>query len=219
MKNGLRNFVSSMPSGARLLLLAYALGYPLAFAGHYTHTFELYEWLGLSPAKVWRGEVWRLVSYAFLPAGILDWVVSGFWLATLISVLGRNWTARGFWGYCLLGIVAGAIPFVAFRPGMEGGFVGSAGMVFALLAAWDWFYRRERLILLGFGEISVRQAVILIAIIDSIILFFWCGGWFVLPAMWCGGVAGWIWLRLRAKMFLGKTPQQIRSERVARLEL
>jgi hypothetical protein len=91
-------------------------------------------------------------------------------------------------------------------------------MIFALLAAWDWFYRRERLILLGIGEISVRQAAILIAVINSLILFFCCG-WFLMLAMWCGGLAGWLWLVARAKIFMGKTAQQIRSERVARLEL
>jgi len=58
----------------------------------------------------------------------------------------------------------------------------------------------------------------LIVVINSIILFF-CSGWFLLLAMWCGGLAGWLWLQLRAKLFLGKNPQQIRSERMARLEL
>jgi hypothetical protein len=148
----------------------------------------------------------------------VDWVVSLFWLATLISILGRNWTSRGFLGYCLLGIVAGALPVVLLKPGMEGGLAGCAAMIFALLAAWDWFYRRERLLLLGIGEISVRQAAILIAVINSLILFFCCG-WFLMLAMWCGGLAGWLWLVARAKIFMGKTAQQIRSERVARLEL
>ena len=32
-------------------------------------------------------------------------------------------------------------------------------------------------------------------------------------------VAAWLWLMIRAKLFLGNPPQQIRSERVARLEL
>jgi len=218
MKNLLGNIFWSQTLGARLVLLAYVLGFPLALAGHYTHTFDLYGWLGLVPALVWKGQVWRVVSYAFLPGGWIDWVVSTFWLVTLISVLGRNWTSRGFWGYCLLGTIAGALPVVLLKPGMESGVAGNAGMIFALLAAWDWFYHHERLILLGIGEISVRQAAILIAVINSLILFF-CDGWFLMLAMWCGGVAGWLWLTARAKLFMGKTAQQIRSERVARLEL
>jgi len=218
MKNLLQNVFWSQSPGARLVLLAYVLGFPLALAGHYTHTFDLYAWLGLAPALVWHGQVWRVLSYAFIAGGWIDWVVSSFWLVTLVSVLGRNWTSRGFWGYCLLGTVAAALPVVLLKPGLGCCITGNAGMIFALLAAWDWFYRKERLILLGVGEISVRQAAILIAVINSIILFF-CNGWFLMLAMWCGGMAGWLWLSVRAKLFMGKTAQQIRSERVARLEL
>ncbi|MGD0252050.1 MAG: rhomboid family intramembrane serine protease [Verrucomicrobiota bacterium] len=218
MKKIFRNIFSSQTPGARLVLLAYVLGFPLALAGHYTHTFDLYGWLGLAPALVWKGQVWRIVSYAFLPGGWIDWFVSMFWLATLVAVLGRNWTSRGFWGYCLLGTFAGALPVVLLKPGMECCVAGNAAMIFALLAAWDWFYRNERLILLGIGEISVRQAAILVATINSLILFF-CSGWFLMLAMWCGGLAGWLWLTARAKLFMGKTAQQIRSERAARLEL
>jgi membrane associated rhomboid family serine protease len=218
MKNLLHNIYSSQCFGARLVLLAYALGFPLALAGHYTHTFDLYSWLALAPARVWQGQVWRLFTYALLPGGWVDWVVSLFWLATLVSVLGRNWTSRGFAGYCLLGIVAGALPVVLFRPGAAFFFAGNAALLFVLLAAWDWFYRRERLILLGFGEISARQAVLLIALINSLILFF-CAGWFLMLAMGGGGAAGWLWLNLREKWFRGKSARQIRSERVARLEL
>jgi membrane associated rhomboid family serine protease len=214
-----RNSFLSLPFGARLMLLVYALGFPIALAGHYTHTFELYAWLGLSPARVWKGEVWRMFTYGFLPAGPVDWVVNVFWLFTLVGVLGRNWSALQFWGYCLLGIFAGAVPLVLLKSGMESYLAGTAGMIFALLVAWDWFYRRERLVLLGLGEISVRQAVVLIAIINSLILFFCCGGWFFMLAMWCGGVAGWLYLFVRWKLVMGKSGQQVRSERVARLEL
>ena len=214
-----RNSFLSLPFAARLMLLVYALGFPIALAGHYTHTFELYAWLGLSPARVWKGEVWRMFTYGFLPAGPVDWVVNVFWLFTLVGVLGRNWSALQFWGYCLLGIFAGAVPLVLLKSGMESYLAGTAGMIFALLVAWDWFYRRERLVLLGLGEISVRQAVVLIAIINSLILFFCCGGWFFMLAMWCGGVAGWLYLFVRWKLVMGKSGQQVRSERVARLEL
>jgi membrane associated rhomboid family serine protease len=218
MKNVVRNFLSSLSWGIRLFVLVFALGLPVAWVGMRTGLFDLYYWLALSPALVWKGQVWRVVSYAFLPAGPLDWAVSLFWLSTLVSVVGRNWTARGLWAYCFLGAFAGALPILVFMRGMELGLVGGSAMTFALLAAWDWLYRHERLLLLGLGEISVRQAVILIAVINSLILFFG-PGWFFMLAMWCGGLAGWLFLAVRSKIVLGKTPQQIRSERVARLEL
>jgi hypothetical protein len=49
MKKLFNNLFLSLPIGARLVLLVYALGFPLALLGHYTHTFEFYAWLGLSP--------------------------------------------------------------------------------------------------------------------------------------------------------------------------
>ena len=84
MKTICHNWLSSLSTGARLLLALFGLLFPLAMAGHYTHTFELYSWLAFSPALVWKGQVWRLLTYAFLPGGIVDWVVSLFWLATLV---------------------------------------------------------------------------------------------------------------------------------------
>ena len=218
MKNLIRNYFSSLPWGLRLFLLIFVLGYPVAWVGNRTQLFDLYGWLALTPALVWKGQVWRLVTYAFLPAGPLDWAISMFWLATLVSALGRNWSVRGFWAYCLLGALAGGLFISLLRPGMQVGIVGSGAMIFALLVAWDWLYRNERLILLGIGEISVRQAAILITIINSLILFF-CSGWFLMLAMWCGGVAGGLYLFVRWKLVMGKTGRQVRSERVARLEL
>ncbi len=213
-----KNFFASLPIGPKILLLVFALGFPLALVGLYTHTFDLYTWLGLSPALVWKGQLWRVFTYGLLAIGPADWAVNVFWLATLVTLVGRNWSSLEFWSYCLLAILAGAIFILVLKAGTTTLVVGSAPMVFALLCAWDWFYRNERILLLAIGELSVRQAVILVAVIESIILFFCCG-WILLLASWCGGAAGWLYLTLRSKLVLGKTAQQIRSERVARLEL
>jgi membrane associated rhomboid family serine protease len=218
MKRLFQNFFASMPAGARLLVLVFALAYPVAWVGIVTHAFNLPAWLDLSPALVWKGQLWRVVTYGYLAGGAIDWAVGTFWLATLAAVVGRNWSSLGFWGYCTLGVVAGALPFALLQPDLHAGFAGSAALVFVLLMAWDWLYRNERLLLLGIGEISVRRAVILVWFIYTLILFFCCG-WMLTLSMWCSGVAGRLWLMLRAKLFLGNTPQQIRSERVARLEL
>jgi membrane associated rhomboid family serine protease len=206
-----------MPGGARLLLLGYALVYPLAMAGHYSHTFEWYDWLALTPALVWKGQLWRMVSYAFLPNGIVDWLVSLFWLGTLVAVLGRNWSSREFSGYCLLTTVAGAFPVMLLARPWHG-VVGNGAIIFALLAAWYRLYGRERLILLGFGELSVRQAAILVAVIEAVVLLF-CLGWLVTLAMITGGVMGWLYLALRGLNQMNRRSQVVDSQRIARLEL
>ncbi|HVM50001.1 MAG TPA: rhomboid family intramembrane serine protease [Candidatus Acidoferrum sp.] len=218
MQNPIQRFFSSLPLGARVLVFLYLVGYPLALLGHYTHTADLYDWLGLWPPLVRKGEVWLLVSYAFLPNGPVDWVVSIFWLATLVSVMGRHWSAGEMWGYCLLATLVGALVVFVANPALCGPVVGNGAMIFALLAAWYRLYGRERLILLGFGEISVRQATVIVAVIEVLVSLF-CLGWLVTLAMMSGGVAGWFYLYLRGKTAMNRRSQVVGSERIARLEL
>lgn len=216
MKTLFRNFFSSLPFGTRLFLLTYAVGL-VAWLGVFFKWFDVYQWLALAPALVWKGQAWRLLTYAFLPAGPLDWIISLFWFATLVSILGRNFSARGFWAYCLMGALATALFIVLLRPRWSFPVAGSGGMIFALLVAWDQMYRRERLVLLGIGEVSVRQAAILIAIINSLIAVFF--SWFLMLAMWCGGIAGWFYFLVSSKRLMGRRAGQMQSERMARLEL
>lgn len=217
MKKLLANVFGSMPFGARLLVLMYAFGL-IGWLGVYSQTFDVYRWLALSPALVWKGEVWRLVTYAFLPGGIVEWVISLFWLITLTSVLGRNWSGAGYWGYCLLTIVAGALPVVLFQPGSERGLAGCLALIFGLLVAWDRLYQRERMILLGFGEITVRQAALLVALINVFLVFF-CNGLRVTLAMLTGGLAGYAYFFVRNRKSMRVASQKVSSERIARLEL
>ena len=219
MKRIVANLFGSLPMGPRLLVFSYAVLFPLALIGHYTKTFEISAMLGLIPMRFWHGEIWRAFSYGFLGGGFIDWLINLFWLATMASVLGRCWSTLEFWVYCLIAIGAGSLPILIFQSGNPAVIVGAWAMVFALLIAWDSFHRHERLVLLGLGEVSVRQAVIGITILDSLILFFSCGGWLIMVSMWCGGLAGWVYLVVRSHSLLRKKPQQTQSERVARLEL
>jgi membrane associated rhomboid family serine protease len=218
MKTVFQKFFSSLPLGARLLVLCYALGFPLALILEHTHVVELADWWALWPPWVRRGEVWYVVTYAFLPNGIVDWIVSLFWLATLVAVIGRNWSSVELWGYCLMATVFGALVVVAVNPPLPGPIVGNGAMIFALLAAWYRLYGRERLIMLGIGEMSVRQAAIIVAVIEVLVSWY-CLGWFVTLAMMSGGVVGWFYLFLRGKQAMNRRSQVVDSERIARLEL
>jgi membrane associated rhomboid family serine protease len=218
MKIVLPNFFASLTAGPRLLLALFALGFPLALAGHYTHAGEILPWLAFSPQLVWKGQVWRLLSYAFVPAGILDWLVSLFWLTTLVCVLARNWHGRELWLYCLLSTLAASLLLTLIqRPG-SGMVAGNGAMILALLVAWERLYRRERIVLLGMGEMSVRQAAVIVAAIEVLLLF--CGsGLLVTLAMIFGGAVGWLYLCVRGKSALNRRSQVLDSARMARLEM
>ena len=133
-------------------------------------------------------------------------------------MVGRNWSSAELWSYCLLATVFGALVVVAVNPPLQNPIVGNGAMIFALLAAWYRLYGRERLIMLGLGEMSVRQAVIIITLIEVLVSWY-CLGWFVTLAMMSGGVAGWFYLFLRGKHAMNRRSQVVDSERMARLEL
>jgi membrane associated rhomboid family serine protease len=217
MRKILQNAFFKSGLGARLLLLSFALPYLIAQAGHYSHTFELFPVAAFSPFLVWKGEVWRLLSYAFLPLGILDWLISLFWFSTLVFVLERIWSGRELWLYCLLSALVASILLVLLKqPAFP--YAGNGAMILALIAAWVRFYGKERIILLGFGEMSVRQAALVVTIIEVLILVF-TGGLAVTLAMLCGGFTGWLYLFLRGKHFLNRRSRVLDSERIARLEI
>ena len=215
MKNIWKNFLS-LPWGMRIFLLCNVLGFPILLLGHYMG-LPFARWVDLRPPLVWQGEVWRLLSYAFFSAPALPWIINGFWLFTLISILRRDWSSAKCWMFCLVAAVAGAAPLALLNADVS--VLGAGAVVFGLLAAWDCLYRRERLIMLGLGEMSVRQAAIIIALINGLIVFFSCGGWRMTLSLLCGGVAGWLYLAIGDKQVMSRDSRVTDSERIARLEL
>ena len=207
-----------MPYGARVLVFAYALGWPLMLIGQKTRLIDLVQWLAFSPSLLWHGEVWTAFTYAFLSLGPLDWAVNLFWFATLVSVMCRDWSGTRLWIFCLLTAAAGALFVALLLPHLQGGLVGNAAMIFGLLGAWWKIYGNERLVLLGLGEVSVKQAALLIGAIELLVLFF-SVGWQITLAMLGGGAAGWLWLLVGRKRQLAKPAEPVESERIARLEL
>jgi membrane associated rhomboid family serine protease len=219
MNHPIKNILA-LPKGMLLFLGIYAASFPVIWLeAHLTQRSMLLDWLGLSPALVWKGQVWRVLTYALLDGGILGWAVFLFWLATLTSILARDWSSKSYWAFCLFAAFAGALPFVLFMPQANARVVGVTAVIFALLVAWDRNYRRERILMLGLGEVSVRQAAIIIGVINALITFFSCGGWLATLSMLCGGVAGWIYLAVGQRRVMSRGSRAVESERIARLEL
>ena len=159
------------------------------------------------------------MSYALLAGGVLGWAINLFWFATLISILRNDWSSLSFWIYSVIAAIGGALPIILVKPHADAPVLTAGALIFALLAAWDRFYRRERIIILGIGEVSVRQAAIFVAVLNAVICFFSCGGWLFTLSMMCGGVAGWFWLALGQRRVMSRGSRVVESERVARLEL
>lgn len=219
MNNPLKSILA-LPKGMLLFIVIYAVSFPvLLVENNVFKTMAIEQWFGLSPVLVWKGQVWRLVTYEFLGGGIIAWAVNLFWLTTLISILSRNWSALNFWIFSLVVAVAGAIPLVLILHGVGAAISGAGVIVYGLLAAWAKLYGRERIVMLGLGEMSVKQAAILVAVINAVIIFFSCRGPLFTLALVCGGLAGWGYVTLGQRWIMRQTGKPIESQRMARLEL
>ncbi len=219
MSTPLKN-IFALPKGMLLFLGLYAVSFPLIWLEfHFTGHSVVGDAVGLSSALVWKGQFWRLASYAFFTAGVLGWAINLFWFATLIGLLRNDWSSLNFWMFCIVAAVGGALPIILFSPHDERIFLGAGALIFALLVAWDRLYKRERIMMLGIGEVSVRQAALFVAGLNAVICFFSCGGWLFTLSMVCGGVAGWLYLAIGDKRVMSRGGKIIGSERVARLEL
>jgi len=150
--------------------------------------------------------------------GIVDWLVSLFWLTTLVCVLGRTWSGFELWSYCLLSTLVAGLLMTLLRQPTACAIGGNGAMILALIAAWARLYGNERIILLGIGEMSVRQAAVIVSMVELLILFF-CLGWIVTLAMLCGGLAGWFYLFARGRNAMNRRSRLLDSERIARLEI
>jgi membrane associated rhomboid family serine protease len=219
MNNPLKS-VFALPKGMLLFLGIYAVSFPVVFLElTLNHRSYLMEWCGLNPSLVWKGQVWRFLTFDLVAVGILGWAINLFWFATLISILRNDWTSLRFWIYCLVGGIGGAVPLLLIFPKLDLPITGAGAMVCALIVAWDRYYHRERIIMLGLGEVSVRQAAIFIILLNAVITFFSCGGWQFTLSMFCGGAAGWLFLVIGQQRVMSRGSQVVESQRAARLEL
>ena len=100
MKNFWQRYLGALTPGARILLALLAAFYAAALVGNFFHWFNLYNFLPLTGAKFWSGQIWRLVTYALLPAGILDFLMNAIALGLLGGQLERHWSRGEFWLFC-----------------------------------------------------------------------------------------------------------------------
>ena len=102
MKHFWQRFLAALTPGVRTVLGLLAAVYLAATVGTLLHAFNLQDWLEVSGPKFWSGQIWRLATYALLPAGIMAFVMNGIALVMLGGMLERHWSRGEFWRYCLV---------------------------------------------------------------------------------------------------------------------
>jgi len=218
MKIFWQRFLAALTPGVRFSLALLTAIYLLAVIGTMTHAFDLYGWLPLNGPKLWSGQIWRLVTYALLPAGILDFLMNGIALVMLGGLLERHWSRGQFWLYCLVAAMGAGLAKVLLQFSSPMLLVGAAPIMFGLLIGWGFLCGRENISILPFGEMTVWKLVLIAGAVSFLIMFF-TAGLVTAIIMSAGGLTGWLYLWLKHKWLMSRASRVAHSERMSRLEL
>jgi membrane associated rhomboid family serine protease len=213
-----QRFLAALTPGVRILLGLLAATYLAAVIGKSLHVFDLYDWLAVSGPKFRSGQIWRLITYALLPARVLDFLMNSIALVMLGGLLERHWSRGDFWLYCLVAAAGAGLAKVLLQFSSPLLLVGAAPMMFGLLIGWGFLCGREQISIVPFGEMTVWKLV-LVAGAASFLIMFFTAGLMTAIIMSAGGLTGWLYLWLRHKWLMSRTSRVAHSERINRLEL
>lgn len=204
--------------GTQWLLCLLAGMYLAALTGKWLQAFDLYGWLALSGSQFWSGQIWRLATYALLPAGVLDFLMNSVALVMLGGMLGRHWSRGELWLYCVVAAAGAGLAKVVLQFSSSTPLVGAAPMMFGLLIAWGFLCGREVISLVLFGEMTVWKLVLVAGAVSFLIMFL-TAGLFTAIIMAGGGMTGFLYLQMKHKWLMSRAGSVVHSERINRLEL
>ena len=204
-----------IPRGAAL----YVLLMGIALFGRLSGLFNVYQHLGLHPPSVWRGEVWRLITYPLLPLGPIDLILGAWAILWISSWLEREWTARELWLYAgVCSIFAGLVACLLF-PRFDGLLGGAAITIFSLLVLWIRLCGHHRVLAAPGMETTIRTYALVWGGVMVLVTWFSCGRWFALPMIATSAASGWICLSLRWRWLERAAHRPVESRRTRNLEL
>lgn len=167
-----------MPWGVGLVLaVTVVMSLLIAFGDR--HVGSLFELTALVPEAVWRGEVWRLLTWAFIEPGPLALIFGCLFLYWFGGDLAREWGSRRF-----LSVYAGVVLCAAsatclvarLDPSvLEGTYLGGWPTSLALTVAWGFWFP-DRVIRIWF-VIPIRGLVLAWLTVAVTIVFAVYSGW------------------------------------------
>ncbi len=205
------------PGTATLLALMLTVGV-LALIGKLTRAFDLYGLLALAGREFWRGQGWRIITYAVLPGGIAGFVANTIALVMLGSLLERMWSRGQFWFYCLVCVAGAGFVKILLSSASPQPLAGAAPLMLGLVVGWAFVSGNESVPFLIFGQITARQAALILMFASFLIALLSAGLATALIAT-SGGLTGWLYLWLRQKSLMARPSRVAPSERISRLEL
>lgn len=127
------------------------------------------EWLALRVDSVLHGQIWRLVTYAFLHErfGVWHLILNMLVVWWLGCTLERMYGSREFLWFYLTAAAFGGIAHVLWGLAFPGGMViGASGVVMAILMLYAIHYPRQQIWIMGLIPIEMRLLVAIYILVD-----------------------------------------------------
>ncbi len=135
---------------------------------------NLQSWLSLSKYQVMRGQIWRLVTFIFLPPNSsLVWILFSLYFYWIIgTALENQWGSSRFTLFYLIGILGNIIAVM-----LTGGYATNSYLNMSLFLAFAAMNPNYQLLIFFIIPVKVKY----IALIDVVmyIISFITGGWTV----------------------------------------
>jgi membrane associated rhomboid family serine protease len=218
MKRFLYRLSGLFSPGVRVLLFVLSASYLIAVIGSVSGIYNSYRWLALNPFAVWKGYVWQVFTYPLVPEGLVIFIFNAIAIVWLGRQLEREWSRWELWSYCLLTATGAGMAKLFLSPWNGYPLMGTAGIVFGLLAAWLRIFGHERAVFWSVWDTTILQAGLVMTAVGLLLMLF-TAGWVDALVMFCGGLTGWVYLSLRWKLNREQPGQLTESGRIRRLEL
>ena len=176
------------------------------------------SWLALVAPAIWHGQIWRAVTYAFLPNSLGDFLLNGVALILLGTTLERRWSCRTLLVYSLFVVAATGLSMAAIQPASGMVWRGAGPLLFGFLAAWGRICGHERICLGPSLELTAMTAALVFGGV-SLLLTAFMAGWMnaLFAALGAAWGLGYLWARSRMGEIAAR-PIAV-SQRINRLEL
>jgi len=181
--------------------------------------------LGLQPTAVFHGEIWQVVTYLFLHAGLWHLVFNMLALWMFGVELERIWGSQYFLKYyfvCGVGaaatmLVLSLVPVPIFRALGPAITVGASGAIYGILLAYALYFPNRPILLYLLFPVPARYAVMIMGGIALFSSFQEAGG--TAHSAHLGGlIAGYLFLRGGRLHLLSEVQYRVAKWRVNRIK-
>jgi membrane associated rhomboid family serine protease len=161
-------------------------------------SFSVIDLFGLQPSAVFHGQIWQVVTYLFLHAGLWHLLFNMLALWMIGTDLERTWGTRFFTKYYFVTGVGAAATSLLLSIFSDTFYytttVGASGAIYGLLLAFAMYFPHRTLILFIF-PVPARIAVTILGAIAFLSSFGGPGGGITHSAHLGGLIVGYLYLK------------------------